>query len=427
MLLHSHPRVLGLGRSLIAALLAVSTIALVIVPAHAQAPRHLQIVKTFANPTQRTDGVVGPEQLIGATFTIRQLFGLGELDPSQLNDLILQRPELLTSDPQVNTGPVMHARTDDNGVALFSGLEPGIYQVREDARRMGDTPELVSTPFLVIVDQPSTAVRTKIQPPSVTKRADRETADWGETIAYSITAQVPPVDSNGQLHRVEFFDSLDTNLDFEGIDTIVVENLDGSVRLEANDYRTSVEANEVSISLSDAGLTTISRLRAGHPETTVNISFRARVKAPLFPGTKISNTIYASADGYCPADTQMAGCLGAYPALKSDTAITHAPQISSGSSIVTGVVVPLLALFLTLGFGWLPLSQLLLHPPSRPDITQDKNSWMMQSPIGALASTGASVLGLVGLALLLVTVGLWLVVRRRPSGDEDGVYPKSES
>lgn len=88
----------------------------------------------------------------------------------------------------------------------FTGLDAGYYLVYVTGGK-----EIQSS--LVTVDETTTTVNLKIEAPSITKKADKETAEIGKVVTYTVTGVIP--DTTGYDEYVyKIHDELSTGLDF---------------------------------------------------------------------------------------------------------------------------------------------------------------------------------------------------------------------
>ncbi len=88
----------------------------------------------------------------------------------------------------------------------FTGLDAGYYLVYVTGGK-----EIQSS--LVTVDKTTTTVNLKTEAPSITKKADKETAEIGKVVTYTVTGVIP--DTTGYAEYVyKIHDELSTGLDF---------------------------------------------------------------------------------------------------------------------------------------------------------------------------------------------------------------------
>lgn len=198
-------------------------------------------------------------------------------------------------------GPEIVATTDETGTATFAGLSEGVYQVTERPQRTDNSYEDVASPFLVPVKNDVQAeISAKAQPVIVDKSVDARSVEVGAVLDYRIRTSLPPCDARGKLHQFVVLDELDARLAFRRIKSITVTNIDGSQTLEeGRDFHTTLEGNFVKIVMEESGLNILAKARLGNPETRVDIHLEAEVRDTAKAGDSILNVARFSPDGYC--------------------------------------------------------------------------------------------------------------------------------
>lgn len=79
-----------------------------------------------------------------------------------------------------------------------------------------------------------------------------------------------------------------------------MSNLNGSRTLEdGRDFRTTLDGNSVEIVMEQSGLDILAKARLGNPETRVEIHLEAEVRSSAAVGDVITNIARFSPDGYC--------------------------------------------------------------------------------------------------------------------------------
>lgn len=262
-------------------------------PAHSASTGSLSVHKS-ADPE-------GINSNVGAVFVVRQLLGLPLASPEELGQMVQDDPALLTSKPGMELGPEIVATTDETGTATFTGLSEGVYQVTERAQRTDNSYEDVASPFLVPVKNDVQAeISAKAQPVIVDKSVDARSAEVGAVLDYRIRTSLPPCDAQGKLHQFVVLDELDARLAFRRIKSITVTNIDGLQTLEeGRDFHTTLEGNSVEIVMEESGLNILAKARLGNPETRVDIHLEAKVRDTAKAGDSILNVARFSPDGYC--------------------------------------------------------------------------------------------------------------------------------
>lgn len=130
-------------------------------------------------------------------------------------------------DATVNSGKFNESKTS----YTFNNLDAGYYLVYVTGGK-----EIQSS--LVTVDKPTNTVNLKTEAPSITKKADKETAEIGQVVKYTVTGSIP--DTTGYSDYVyKIHDELSKGLDFvndangtalgEGITNVTVAFTDADV------------------------------------------------------------------------------------------------------------------------------------------------------------------------------------------------------
>ena len=127
--------------------------------------------------------------------------------------------------------------TEENKTSYnFTGLDAGYYLVYVTGGK-----EIQSS--LVTVDKPTNTVNLKTEAPSITKKADKETAEIGQVVKYTVTSSIP--DTTGYSDYVyKIHDELSTGLDFV--------NDENGTALEAGATTVNVK-----VAFTDAGVTAV--------------------------------------------------------------------------------------------------------------------------------------------------------------------------
>lgn len=270
-------------------------------------------------------GAPQPQPLGGIKFQINQLEGLNITDQAELNALAQSDPRMLTEQTKYPLGESKTAVTAEDGKATFSDLKRGVYLVREQPSRVGNTRYSVATPFLVAVPDMKgngdVVVKAKNQPIVATKsilggvpgtpEAERiaEEHKRGE-VRYRLETTMPAPDVRGKLYQLIVADPLDKHLDFKSVTNAFIANGEKTVELrEGEDFKVDLEGaprsggfdyadKTVKITLTDKGLATAAKMRDGHPEARAVFDLHATLKSDTPEGTKISNTALSFPDGH---------------------------------------------------------------------------------------------------------------------------------
>lgn len=462
MLMKPRAHIYGRFASVLAAFMIVCVTLLNAVPVPAQQVASLVIAKTLGA------GAAGEPVDTQARFKAVQLIDLQANESTDLGALAKDNPRLLGDDPGYSTGQAHFADTNEEGKASFYGLQPGVYQVSEVNLRTGNVHRDVATPILVYIGKEPALVRAKNQPTVIEKKASSDKAALGDELTFHITTSVPPCDVNGELHQYVVIDALATLLSFKGIKNVRVTNADGDVRLlEKEDYVVGESGNRVTFSLKKSGLAKLAGARDGNPETKVHFDIVTSVKEKADFASTVHNTALFSPDGYC---VPKAGEIQAENARYSlvadeqplsdapvalDCSIGLAPEKSNTAEVVldssgqpggssnSGLWWPIAALVAALGLGPAGSSAgssekpggevATTEPPSSgistPDEAQpptSQKSGPLSRALDSLASTGASVIGIILAGLTLIALSAVFLSRRRERDEDVDEVPAPE-
>jgi len=371
-----------------------------------------------------------------AVLQARKIEGIGEKDNSKLGELAVAEPSLLTTDADRPLGTPRSATTDSAGVANFAGLDAGVYQISEVSRHVGNQAVMHVQPFLVYIHGgQTTRVQAKTQAPSILKSASVTQASPGQEVRFKISTELPPTDKSGKLYQYSVFDSLDSRLEFRGIEFAEIRNTTGQFSLSDDEFNVSQYGNTVGFSLTPSGLQKISKIRKGHPKTSLSFEIKTFVRESADVSSPVYNSAKFSPDGYClpsfskeSSEPSEEGCDGLPRPLESEKvsvflrkgdildAQSPADSKSKGPS----------------NHGWLNNLFPQLGSSGENNGQSDEAGNQTQNPqqsdhrdrgqrngfLGALADTGANIIGLLGLAALTIFIGI-LLLRRRESDGED--------
>ncbi|QRP61567.1 isopeptide-forming domain-containing fimbrial protein [Corynebacterium minutissimum] len=458
----SHAHIYGRLASVLAVFMIVCVTLFNAVPAPAQQAASLVIAKTLGA------GMAGEPVDTQARFKAVQLLDLKADAATDLGKLAQENPRLLGDDPGYRTGQPHFADTNEEGKASFYDLQPGVYQVSEVSLRTGNEHRDVATPILVYIGEKTSLVRAKNQPTVIEKKASSDEVKPGDELTFHITTSVPPCDANGELHQYVAMDTLASLLSFKGIKNVRVSNVDGDVRLVENeDYVVEESGNRVTFSLKKSGLAKLAGARDGNPETKVHFDIVTSVKEEADSASTIHNTVLFSPDGYCVPKT---GVIQAENARYSrvadeqplndalvalDCATGLAPEKSNtvevaldssgqpGGSSNSRLWWPIAALIAALGLGGAGSSKGSSEKPggeaestdapssriSTPDEAQpptSQKSGPLSRALDSLASTGASVIGIILAGLALIALSAVFLSRRRERDEEVEEGPAPE-
>ncbi|AJE34278.1 hypothetical protein B842_12165 [Corynebacterium humireducens NBRC 106098 = DSM 45392] len=328
------------------------------------------------------------------------------------------------------TAPV--TRFSDGNSVHFGDLTPGTYHVRELATRTGDIARATSAPFTVTIPRDGrfdVTAYPKPQPLMLEKSADVSKVVPGSRFTYILDGSVPLPDTNDQLHRYVLRDALPEGVTLVGSTLMQVHVGTRTVPLtEGVHYNvTSGDDRVVTATLTPAGLELLAHERSSHDDVTVRFAFGVRVSTGVKPGSHLLNIAHLYPDGYPETGPD------------SVTSNEHVLPVTGagGSSVPALPLLPLIPFFLGSSASSLAGSSAAPDesadaPATAPDTdvplapTPDQATGAApgtgSTPATAaparparsgLASTGASVLGVVALGLILTLAGITFMKRGR--------------
>ncbi|AKK03918.1 isopeptide-forming domain-containing fimbrial protein [Corynebacterium epidermidicanis] len=420
---------------------------------------HAQDFASDARAFHVFKGSGGPEDaggqtpVVGARFQARQLIGLSATT-SQLGELTRTMPQLLTSDPGYPLGAPIVELTDLDGFAHFIGLADGVYQVSELPQRIGNDYEQISNPFLVVVRSDVTfepQIHAKSLTSPVVKTVDKTDINVDESLNYQVEATVVEVDASGKLYQLYIIDQLDDNLRNPRNFRVTAGNLARDIVLDgATDYTVAVDGQRLDLELTEHGLEQVAAIRPGHPETKLKFSFDVDVAHTVVDGVVVNNCAIYRPDGLVsrPLNAPVAAKnkpvfkLVAVYAKQQQIMPTSCPLVGKDGVPVTGfgsntasvtvhnpapeekpwyIPVILLPIF-GLGSSGHGSSGGSSTVQGEKPATADQNQ-ATKNPLKrldqSLAMTGASIIGLVIVALLLALGGLFFLGAKRRKDEEE--------
>lgn len=388
------------------------------------------------------------EPLAGVPIMINQVLGMEPTSQDELATLAKQEPDLLKGEPADRFGPSTTAFTNGRGEALFRGLERGVYLVRENPSRIGNVAYLTASSFLVSVptvagglEDIDVVVQTKVQPVDITLHADKTVVRPGDDVLLWSDAGVPEVDVAGLLHQYSVVHALDRLLTFRRLASVrITGGGEDLVLVEGTDYTVTVRpaaaggafdegTTLVGVTFTPEGLAKLAARRAGNPGTRVVTDIEATVKDSAKAGNPLSNQAFLLPDGR----EERWGDLNKGPIESEEVELIVIDDVPpEPSSIPWWLFLP----WLVWGIGEGASSNGSSTGEQVPGEGSAESAGSGQSQAGTdsgqaagrgsgstlreyLASTGASVLWLIALALAAVILGLFLIAReRRREGQE---------
>ncbi|MEJ5998943.1 isopeptide-forming domain-containing fimbrial protein [Corynebacterium sp. H130] len=261
--------------------------------AAAQTGYTLTIVKTDGQDSNAGQPVAG------VPFQANQLIGMPPTSPEELSRLTQEDISVLTDASPYPMGPAIVAETNAEGLAVFPGLAPGVYLVREQPYRVGNINYLQATPFLVSISADE-VVRPKNQSLPAVKETDKFCVTNEDPATFTITTGIPEPDKNGVLHQYAIVDPIDSRMSYLGNLRVSIAGHGEQELQEDVDYRHSFDQQSASVivQFTDAGLEKLAAARAGHPETRVVTTFEATVADATAMGEIVPNTAFVIPDGW---------------------------------------------------------------------------------------------------------------------------------
>ncbi|WP_151549956.1 MULTISPECIES: SpaH/EbpB family LPXTG-anchored major pilin [Corynebacterium] len=377
----------------------------------------------FGDPTN-PDADLSREPIPGLQFQIQRVMDIDEVDIDLTTNAgwyKLRKSNIADyfegSGRDVSLGQAYTAVTDDNGAAHFSELPIGAYLVQElPSAAQKNSLSLVS-PFIVTIPMTnpdnrsewtySVEVNAKDQRIMANKDVSATCIEAGDTITYGISSTTPAPDHNGVIHRFEIADPISPELEFIKLKSKISIQQPGpdgkNITLHADeDFSVVLTGGVVVMKLQDKGLEKLAKLRSGNPETTVSWTFEATGPAEA-TGQKIHNRGHVLVEGYPQFDPLTT------PGVPTNRVTTQVgnctPTTSDVQTPVTDPEMP--------GDTDEPTTQATGKPGTdSPGSSGGGSSQSSGGSSGPLASTGASVIGLVIVGALLVAIGTWLSTRR---------------
>lgn len=309
----------------------------------------------------------------------------------------------------------------DTDTVIFTDLAPGTYTIRELATRTGDVARATVAPITVTIPtdgEYDITVYPKPQLPTLIKSANVDRIVPGTKFEYILDGTVPLPDTNGELHRYVIRDTLPAGLTLTGKSSMELRIGSRTVELTAGEhYNVTTEGNTITATFTPAGLELLAEERAEHAEVIVRFTFEVQAAFTLVFGSQVLNIGYLYPDGY-PEDRDKSVVSNEF----------SLPVINRGGGGIIPLPIPIPG-GSSGGSSGGPGGGPVLTPGSMkdtpdsgsvPTITPDKPGTPVASgpptrpePRKPLASTGASVLGVLALGALLSIIGITLFLRGR--------------
>lgn len=356
-----------------------------------------------------------------------------------INDLPqLNVPQLLRDNPDRFIS--MAKKTTSDGEATFKGVEPGVYLLNVADNKGTKDSRVSYAPFVIAVSGDGKAhnielkaqvLNTEIQPrTSCSVAGGRFAVAAGGRIVYELSGSAPNVSADGEIKRYEVTTTVSVGHKAESlaVDSVRIVGAGKQLELSADQYRVENTGTTVKLAFKDSALQQLADLRRLDPSTVVKASIAVRAEADAVG--KLSATTTSLTDGMDaerrPVEVSDAASLPvvAYSeCMKGTDSTTPAvpsggqslPSSDPGSSSDAGSGEPEAK-----GFPPPPWEDghqgALSAAEGDPDSSQKDGKH--GKILGSLASTGASVIGIVALGVVLILGGLIVLARRRKD-DED--------
>lgn len=357
----------------------------------------------------------------------------------RINDLPqLNVPQLLRDNPDRFIS--MAKKTTSEGEATFKGVEPGVYLLNVADNKGTKDSRVSYAPFVIAVSGDGKAhnielkaqvLNAEIQPrTSCSVPGGRFAVAAGGRIVYELSGSAPNVSADGEIKRYEVTTTVSVGHKAESlaVDSVRIVGAGKQLELSADQYRVENTGTTVKLAFKDSTLQQLADLRRLDPSTVVKASIAVRAEADAVGELSATTTILT--DGMDaerrPVEVSDAASLPvvAYSeCMKGTDSTTPAvpsggqslPSSVPGSSSDAGSGEPEAN-----GFPPLPTEDGHQGPLSAaegdPDSSQKDGKH--GKILGSLASTGASVIGIVALGVVLILGGLIVLARRRKD-DED--------
>ncbi|MCS5480503.1 isopeptide-forming domain-containing fimbrial protein [Corynebacterium sp. YIM 101645] len=299
----------------------------------------------------------------------------------------------------------------DSDTVLFNDLAPGTYNIRELATRTGDIARATVAPITVTVpkgDLYDVTVYPKTQPLTLRKSADVSKIIPGAKFQYTLDGTVPLPDTHDQLHRYIIRDALPSGVTLAGKSAVQLHIGSRTVPLTAGEhYNITNDNNVITATFTPTGLELLAGERGNHDDVIVRFTFGVRAFSKLAHGSQVLNIGHLYPDGY-PEDGE-----------ESVVSNEHVLPVADSSGLLIPVPIPI-----PVGFPGSSGSSTILTPgsvgetpvispadtPNKPGSPGAPEQPESRNP---LASTGASVLGMLALGTLLSIIGITLFLRGR--------------
>lgn len=159
----------------------------------------------------------------------------------------------------------------------FTGLDAGYYLVYVTGGKAIQS-------SLVTVDATTNTVNLKTEAPSITKKADKETAEIGQVVKYTVTGVIP--DTTGYSEYVyKIYDTLSTGLDF-------VKNANGDALDTANEVNVTIAFKDTGVAAAGTAPTTATLSGEGNRKMALDLSEWVRANQTN-KGKEFTVTYYA--------------------------------------------------------------------------------------------------------------------------------------
>ncbi|MBM7825911.1 fimbrial isopeptide formation D2 family protein [Arcanobacterium pluranimalium] len=308
----------------------ISSLLLVPVAAQAQSDTDVVIHKT------QGEGDTPGMPLSGITFEVLPVIGATSADTESLVAEMKTNPML----DGHQLGAPIKAVSNSQGDALFPALPDAIYLVREIPSRVGNVAYSVISPFLIGLPQMATTqangaqtltVYAKNQPLAISiTSTPQDSVRPGSSVMWHIQSNVPAPDRNGLLHNYVLVSRLDSALQYEGVNGLVITDGSSTLTLDPNaDYTVAFDpaTNSVVVKLTPSGLAKLAAMRFKAPQTNVMLDIKTTVRPDTPQGAVVKNEVQLFPDGW-PVNGSAGVAIGAVSDVSNVTVVAPSPTPS---------------------------------------------------------------------------------------------------
>lgn len=304
-------------------------------------------------------------------------------------------------------GSSRESTTDEHGRAVFTDLELGAYYVTELPSAVQQRGNIAARPFVVTIPQTTqdgtawnydVVVNAKNQLLKVTLQAGKTCFRPGDPIDFGVSATVPPVDATGGLSRYELYVPFNETFTQPVNNRVIITrtgeptdlNSPDAIELAHDDFEVTFNDNVAHLVLKESGLQKLANVRDGNPAAQVTWLFESSTNQE----DPFTTKAYLLVDGYPEFDSSQR-----YGVVSNEVTL-HTCDEPIDVEIPVPVPAP--------GYDEVlfPGTSVPAQPaPSTENVAASKPS---KGFVDRLAFTGADVLWLLGVGIVLILVGVAL-------------------